>query len=545
MTTRNLQDVPLATWQWRDSLIRLSLIAIIFTWGFLLEACGGQPNYSPELQYLMNFGSFIVAIILGALAQSSLAHIFAYVQGYFLLKSHGIPLHAITSGEQTPARILSACLVIYKSKKNDTGDKKQKFYHIFLYTSTLIVYFASVGIGGFAASKLGTPYVYYSSPIKWVQVPTIPNDELRASLNNAFLPNDFFGPITSTQFDSISHWVQEADINENEVAFLPVTYDNLGDAINNGNITNSLKKWKVEADYYNVNLQYLTAQCNVDPNPPCNTDQLMVTTTIDTKVNKENKTITWDICDLPNDKGSIQFVCSIILKEGIFPSMTIVAPENLPRDEQLAEILLRKNEMKDLNDLKDEMFATMENAIARPTYDINKDLITTTVFSRLISLWDCEVGNVTCAQKLGTKAVIQFFGARLQTANILYPSDNLINVDEWIEKSTSTGTLTATHKVCIGGRNPILTIGLMIFIPLIMTIVELLPLLFGNKAWWLASDIGFKHIALLRSTANSNINLPECTNRPDEITNSQAVVRFNTKPKNGYFGLEELEEVQP
>jgi hypothetical protein len=183
----------------------------------------------------------------------------------------------------------------------------------------------------------------------------------------------------------------------------------------------------------------------------------------------------------------------------------------------------------------------MENVFARPEFDNNKDLITNNVLTQLLGHWDCNAGNVTCAQELGTTAAIQFFGARLETANILYPVDNLINVNEWIEKSTSTGSLTVMHKVCMGGSNPILMIGLMIFIPSIMTIIELLPLLFSNnKAWWLASDIGFKHIALLRSTAKSNITLPECTNRPNEITNSQTVVRFNVKPKDDYFGLEEV-----
>ncbi|CAB5365676.1 hypothetical protein RhiirA1_488608 [Rhizophagus irregularis] len=544
MSPRNLQDVPLATWQWRDTLIRLFLITIIFIWGFLLEGCGEQPNYSPELQYLMSFGSFIVAIILGALAQATLAHMFAYIQGYFLLKSHGIPLHAIMSGEQTPVRILSACLVIFKHKKNviqDKNPKYRKLYQIFLYASTLIVYFASVGVGGYAASKLGSPYVHYSSPIKWVQVPTIPSEELRVSLNNAFLPENFIAGITLIQYDSLVRWIQKTNDNSKEVAFLPVTYNNIKDTINNANFKDGSLKWKIETKFDNVNMQYLTAQCNADPNPPCNTDQLKRGSTIDTIVSKENKTITWDICDLLNETGSVRLVCSITLKGGAFPSISIVAPENLPREEQLVEILLQKNEMRDLNELRDEMFSTMENVFARPEFDNNKDLITNNVLTQLLGHWDCNAGNVTCAQELGNTAAIQFFGARLETANILYPLDNLIKVNEWIEKSTSTGSLTVMHKVCMGGSNPILMIGLMIFIPSIMTIIELLPLLFSNnKAWWLASDIGFKHIALLRSTAKSNITLPECTNRPNEITNSQTVVRFNVKPKDDYFGLEEV-----
>src|SRR6266496_3789207 len=128
---RTLQDIPLATWQWGGSLMRLILIAIIFTWGFLLEICGEQPDYSPELRYLMNFGSFIMAIIIGALAQSTLVHMFSYIQGYFLLKRNGIPLNAIMSGEQTPARVIASLMVILRHKQD--GTKKQgygKFYQI-------------------------------------------------------------------------------------------------------------------------------------------------------------------------------------------------------------------------------------------------------------------------------------------------------------------------------------------------------------------------------------------------------------------------------
>ncbi|CAB5365909.1 hypothetical protein RhiirA5_377715 [Rhizophagus irregularis] len=546
MSPRNLQDVPLATWQWRDSLIRLILTAIIFTWGVLLEVCGEQPNYSPELQYLMSFGSFIVAIILGALAQATLAHMFSYVQGYFLLKSHGIPLHAIMSGEQTPGRILAACLTIFKYKKSGTEDYKEqkygKFYQIFLYTSTLIVYFASVGVGGYAASELGTSYVYYSSPIKWVQVPTIPNDELRVSLNNAFLPKDFLSGISSIQYNSLARWVQKTAATNKEVAFLPITLNNIKDALDGSNLKDGLLKWKVEAKYDNVNMQYITAQCDVDPNPSCNTEQfIQEETIIYTKASKDNKTLLWDMCNLPGKTGSIRLVCSITLKGGVFPSTTIVYPENLPRGEQLAEILLRKDEMRDLNELRDEMFNIMEKVLARPTYNVNNDIISSNVLQQLLNQWNCEARNVTCAQELGTAAAIRYFGARLEAANIMYPVDNLINVNEWIEKSGSTGSLTVTHKVCIGGSNPILTIGLMIFIPSIMIVIELLPLLFSkNKAWWLASDIGFKHIALLRSTAKSGINLPECTDRPNEITNSHTAVRFNVKPENDYFGLEEV-----
>src|SRR5688572_23106352 len=107
MPTRNLQDVPLATWQWRDPLMRFFLISLIIAWGIFLEFCGDQPDYSPELRYLMSLGPFMVALLVGALAQATLVHMFAYIQGYFLLKKHGIPLQAIMSGEQTPLRVAS------------------------------------------------------------------------------------------------------------------------------------------------------------------------------------------------------------------------------------------------------------------------------------------------------------------------------------------------------------------------------------------------------------------------------------------------------
>ncbi|PKC08838.1 hypothetical protein RhiirA5_357426, partial [Rhizophagus irregularis] len=106
MPSRSLHDVPLAAWQWQGPLSRFFLILIIFSWGLFLEFCGSQPDYYPELKYLMNLGSFIVALVVGALAQTTLAHMFAYLQGYFLLKKQGIPLQAIMSGEQTPARVL-------------------------------------------------------------------------------------------------------------------------------------------------------------------------------------------------------------------------------------------------------------------------------------------------------------------------------------------------------------------------------------------------------------------------------------------------------
>jgi hypothetical protein len=136
-------------------------------------------------------------------------------------------------------------------------------------------------------------------------------------------------------------------------------------------------------------------------------------------------------------------------------------------------------------------------------------------------------------------ATVQYVGALLETAASTYPVDNDINVNEWIGNSTSTGSLTASHKVCIGGSDPMTAIGLMMAIPLVMLIIELLPIVWNKKVWWLASDIGFKHIALLRSTAQSKIDFPDCTIRPGETT-KETIVRFNADTKGDHYGLEEV-----
>ncbi|CAG8727982.1 368_t:CDS:1, partial [Funneliformis caledonium] len=258
----SLQDVSLAKWQWQDPLTRFFLITIIFIWGYVLELCGEQPDYNPELQYLMSFGSFIVALIVGILAQATLAHMFAYIQGYFLLRRHGIPLEAIMSGEQTPLRVLSACLVIFKQNDVSTkGYKKRKYtkyFQIALYSSTLFVYIASVGAGAYASSKLGTPYVYITTPIKWAQTPTVGKQD---SLNNAFISRNFIGAMNMIQFNSLAKWVDKTRGDKREIAFLPVTFTTLKDALVNANLgdTNGIK-WRVEMELDNINMQYLAAQ---------------------------------------------------------------------------------------------------------------------------------------------------------------------------------------------------------------------------------------------------------------------------------------------
>ncbi|RIA86503.1 hypothetical protein C1645_779529 [Glomus cerebriforme] len=510
--------------------MRFFLILIICLWGYFLEFCGEQPDYSPELRYLMSFGSFVVALVIGALAQASLVHMFAYVQGYFLLKKQGIPLQAVMSGEQTPARVLLACMTILRQiRLGYKDDKKQRyrygnFFQIILYASTLIVYVLSVSIGAYAASKLGTPFVYYSAPVKWVQAPT---EGIQASLNNAFMPEHLIQGVDLIQFTSLADWVDKTRARNNEVAFLPTTWTTLSKATQDGNLKDKdgLIRWNLEADLSNINMQYLTANCNADPNPSCdNNDQILRGTTVRTMAGKENKTISWQICDLPRDQDPVQLNCNITLKQGLFPHVIIGFPNNAPRDEHLAEVLLRKNELTELTGLTDDLFEAMENAFSRTDYQ--PDVISKNVVEQLVSGWDCN-GNITCAQTNGESATVRYTGALLEAASFMYPTDNSINLDDLIDNSKSTGILTASHKVCIGGNDPLASIALMISIPLLMLIIEILPLLTSNKVWWLASDIGYKHIALLRSASDCKIDL-ERTTRLGEIP-CQTIIWFNAE----------------
>ncbi|CAB4472842.1 hypothetical protein RhiirA1_416964 [Rhizophagus irregularis] len=532
MPSRSLHDVPLAAWQWQGPLSRFFLILIIFSWGLFLEFCGSQPDYYPELKYLMNLGSFIVALVVGALAQTTLAHMFAYLQGYFLLKKQGIPLQAIMSGEQTPARVLIACLIIFRRTRYNK-QRHGSFFQIISYISVLLIYILSVGIGAYAASKLGEPYIFYNAPIMWAQAPT---QGIRDSLLNAFIPENSIDGITVIQYNSLSSWVDKTRGREIEVPFLPQTWTTSTNATASGNLKDKdgLMKWNLELELDNANLQYLTAQCNVNPDPPCNKDQIVRGTTISLMAGKENKTISWKLCDLPRDQGSVQLDCKITLKQGLFPRVTIGFPNNGPRDENLAEVLLRKNELTDLNELTDELFDAMEEAYSRPDY--KPDIISNNVIKQLVSGWNCE-GNNTCAQRVGASAAVRYTGALLESAANLYPIDYSIELDDYVVNSKSTGFLTATHKVCIGGNNPMLMVGLTISIPLLMMIVELIPLLFNNKVWWLASDIGYKHIALIRSV--TNIGFLERTTRPGEIP-CQTIVRFNPDDDD-HFGLSTYE----
>ncbi|CAI2186070.1 7335_t:CDS:2, partial [Funneliformis geosporum] len=280
----SLQDVPLANWQWRDPLTRFILITIIFAW---------------------------VALIVGVLAQVTLAHMFAYIQGYFLLRS----------------------------TKDYKERRYTKYYQIALYASILLVYVASVGIG-----------------------------------------------------------------DRKDVAFLPVTLS-LKNVLANSNLkdTNGNIKWRVESEYNNVNMQYLTAQCKANLNPPC----------------KSNNT-------------------EIFIKSEF--------PGNNPRDEHLAEILLRKDELTDLKELIDDLLEIMKKKFQLPFEEI--DLISNNVMEQLVASWGCDAENVTCAQNKEALVTVQYIGTLLEAAFTMY-LDNFINVDKWVGNSTSTSTLTATLKVCM------------------------------------------------------------------------------------------------
>jgi len=273
-----------------------------------------------------------MAIIVGILAQVTLAHTFAYVQGFFLLRRQGIPLRVIMSGEQTPLRILTACLVILRQNQNGINKKRRydKFYQIISYASILMMYIASVGLGAYAASKLGAPYVFYRAPIKWRQVPV--GELNQNTLERAFTPKNF-GIGVNVQFNSLSNWVIKTRGGSHEVAFLPPKWTTSGAAIKNA------VKWKLELQLNNINMRYLAAQCNGDPNPPCNGTE----TTVVWTAGKENKTISWQICNLPIDKGSMRLDCSIILKEGTFPYIIIEYPNFELSYEHLTEVMLRKN----------------------------------------------------------------------------------------------------------------------------------------------------------------------------------------------------------
>ncbi|CAG8546032.1 3635_t:CDS:1 [Gigaspora margarita] len=241
-------------------------------------------------------------------------------------------------------------------------------------------------------------------------------------------------------------------------------------------------------------MQYLTSQCSA-ANLHCDINSQEY---VYVMAGKENQTISWCLCNLPMNT-SIQIDCNITIKGGLFPTITLEYPNYIrqPREEDLSQVLARKNELSDLNEIKNNLFTIMEGALSPPFLD--SDLITVNVATQLASAWSCEPGNFICAQHSGAVATIRYVGALLETAYFLYIVDNYGNITEWMVKNSSTGLFKVSHRVCLGGNNPMQFIGLMIAIPLILVIVGLLPILYNDKLWWLAADIGNNYIALIRS----------------------------------------------
>ncbi|CAG8587164.1 2988_t:CDS:1 [Dentiscutata heterogama] len=538
MSPRNPQDVLSAVWQWENPLKCFLLIIIIVVWGYLLDTCGEQPDYIPEIQKLMSLGSFIMSISFSLLTRITFSHIFAYVQGFFLLSKQGIPFQAVICEESTPLRVLTACFIMLKQKHNS-------IHQIISYLGTLIIYIASIIIGAYAASKLATPYIFYETSINWVQAPT---KGLNSSLYSAFTPENSFGQFNEIQFNALSNWNTMTGVDGNEIAFMPMAIaktikeleQNLtqNNQSNNQPSNNELTKWKLEKVFNNVGMQYLASQCSANIIPPCEIDGRE---SVHVMAGKENQTISWRLCNLHYNtiNTSMQIDCNISIKGGVFPLITFEYPSanQQPREEDLSQVLMKKNELKELEEIKNNLFAIMENALLRPfNYS---DPITKNVAMQLASAWSCEPENVTCAQSKGTAATVRYVGALLDTTSVMYLAEISKNITEFLKNNSSTtGSFRISHRVCLGGTNPMQSIGIMITIPLIIVIIGLLPLLYNNKLWWLAADIGNNYIAFARSISpcgeNWDNELPECTARPGE-TKFKKTVRLNIK--DNHIGL--------
>ncbi|RIB30301.1 hypothetical protein C2G38_2054267 [Gigaspora rosea] len=492
MSPRNLLNIPTATWQWVDPLKCFLLIVIIVIWGHCLEICKEQSNYKPELQQLMGLGSFIVTFVFSILIESIFTLIFAYVQG------------------------------------------------------TLVIYFLSFSIGAYSTSALGTPYTIDINHFKWIQAPTVITKELNDSMGNAFSP----GLITYVQMNHLYSWTERTKDDINEIAFMPVSitetikelYQNLNltqdNQSNNQSYNDNLDKWKLEKVFNNIGMQYLASQCSANIIPSCEIDGRE---DVHVMAGKENQTISCRLCNLHYNtmNTSVQINCNISIKGGIFPlvALEFPAPTQQPREEYLSRVLMKKNELTELKEIKNNLLTIMEKALSSPIS--NADPITKNVAMQLASAWDCEPENVTCAQSKGTVATIRYVGALLDTTYIGYFVGISANETELLKNnSLTTGFYRVSHRVCLGGTNPMQTIGLMIAIPLIIVIVGLLPLLYNNKLWWLAADIGNNYIAFIRSISpcgeNWDNELPECIARPGE-TKFKKTVRLNVK--DNHIGL--------
>ncbi|KAF0453411.1 hypothetical protein F8M41_001750 [Gigaspora margarita] len=500
MSPRNPQDVLSASWQWGNPLKCLLLIMIIVVWGYFLEICGGQPDYIPEVQQLMSFGSFIMTFSFSLLIRITFSHIFAYVQGFFLLSRQGIPFQAIICEDSTPLRVLIACFIMLKQKHNS-------IYQLFSYFGTLIIYITSIIIGAYAASKLATPYVFYETSINWAQAPT---KGLYSSLYSAINTENSFGKINEIQFNALSNWNTMTGTDGNDVAFMPTVFTSTTQLSKKFTDVNGLVKWKLEKGFNNINMLYLNSQCNANTNAPCRSGIGYA----NISYNKENQMISWLACDpqgLVRGPISMQMDCIITIKEGIFPLAIVEYPStDRPRDEYLSQVLLRKNELTDAKELIDDLF----NA-----FKFKSNFFFENTVQHMHISWNCKQ-DVTCAKNMGAVTTVKFVGAILETAFTIYPLENKLNINDWIKNSASTGFFEVSHKMCLGGNNPLFSIGLMIVIPLALMIIELLPLLHRDKLWWLASDISNDSFSLMRSIKPCGNEwesvLPECTSRPNE-----------------------------
>ncbi|CAG8610687.1 1219_t:CDS:2 [Cetraspora pellucida] len=249
MSHTSIHNLPSATWQWVDPLKSLFLIVIIVVWGYCLDICGGQPNYSLEIQRLMGLGTFFVTIAFSYLIQLTFSHIFSYVQGFFLTREQGIPLDSIVIGG-SPLRVSIEFFNMLRKK------------HISVtmsYLIILIAYILSFGIGAYTTSNLGAPYIMETNSFKWVQAPTVLTKELNDSMYNAFVEDNFFGPYSGAQFNALITFLTkqfETELKEN----ISIT-----NQVNN----DYLNQWKRENMFENVGMQYLASQCNVTVNLPC------------------------------------------------------------------------------------------------------------------------------------------------------------------------------------------------------------------------------------------------------------------------------------
>ncbi|CAG8729439.1 8346_t:CDS:2 [Gigaspora margarita] len=443
MSQGNIQNISPATWQWGNPLKCFLLIWIIVIWGYCLEICGAQSNYTPELQKLMSLGSFLITIAFSLLVQITFSHIFAYVQGFSLLSRQGIPFQAIICENSTPLRVSIACFTMLK--------QKQSIYQLISYLGTLMIYIASIAVGAYATSKMATPYIIYMTSSSWVQGPT---NELNSSLYSALTYNNSFGKINEIQFNAMSNWLVITRGFVNEIAFMATIFS-----------------FAQQLNFHGIKLY-----------------------------SRENQTMSWLICN-PDDLISpihMQMDCNVTIKEGILPLAVVEYPStNQPRNEYLSQVLLQKNELSEARKLKNDLFSILQ--VVKP----NNNLIFRNIARQMYRSWSCE-HNIVCAQNMGASTTIRLIGAILETAFNIYPMENKLSLNEWIKNSTSTGFFKVSHKVCLGGNNPMFSIGLMLAIPLVLVIIELLPLLYNDKLVWLAANISNNCISLIRSNPYEN-----------------------------------------